>query len=166
MAVEAKYGKSRLAGTNVDKAGFTSYVPLVKSESGKRIVPLFDEYFFVRWTRDWVRVNHVREVSRVLTIDNVPGIVHRDFIVELKSLENKRGIVELTKAEEVTPPVRQRLFADGAAVKPKCGTWLNQLGIVEGAGRGHMVSVLFSLLGRQVRVELDEGDLVAAQAAA
>lgn len=160
MAVEAKYGESRVAGTNVSKAGLTSYVPLVKSESGKRIVPLFDEYFFVRWTKEWHRVNHVRGVSRVLTMDGRPGIVRRDFVISLQSLENKRGIVEL--GSDAAPPVLGRVFEDGASVTPTCGAWLNQLGIVKGAGREHLVRVLFSLLGREIVVELDESDLRAA----
>lgn len=164
MAVQASYGEARLAGANVDKIGLVSYVPLVKSVSGKRIVPLFDEYFFVRWVKDWVRVNHVRGVGRVLTIDGKPGIVRRNFITELKSLENKRGIVELEKPASPARPVVS--FEDGAEVTVKCGTWLGQLGIVQGAGREHLVRVLFSLLGRDVVVELDGSDLERAQAAA
>lgn len=158
MAVEAKRGEIRFAEQNVRRVGLKAYLPLVKSESGKRIVSMFDDYFFVGWTPEWGRVNHVRGVRNVVLTCGVPGIIDSRFIKELQARENKRGVIDLDSVD-APPPVRGRIYEDGARVRPSCGSWLNQLGIVSGAGRDHLVRVLFSLLGKPVLVEFDEDDL-------
>lgn len=163
FVVSAHYGQTIAVLHRLEKLGREVYVPIVSSEYGKRPVPLFGEYLFVRFTPGWEHVRYARGVSGVLNgAGGQLGLVDNIFIKKLKALEDYRGIVVLdgTGKSERNPPVRRRTeFADGEVVVPTEGAFIGSLGIVKGAPRDNLVTVLFSLLGRDLEVEFNVGDV-------
>lgn len=147
FVVQAHRGEVHLAAQNVGKLDIKTYLPLVKNETGKRIVPLFDEYFFARWCPSWARTRHVRGVaSLIFGAGGELGYVANAFVRGLQALENKRGIIDFDNAP---PPF---VLNDGDEVRAKSGTFVGQMGRVKGLQDGHYVSVLFSIIGREVSV--------------
>lgn len=149
----------------VERQNFEAYMPIIKNETGRRIIPMFAEYFFARWTPEWTRIKNTRGVASVVMAGPVPGIIPNRFVRELQARENVRGVIELDGGDTVTAlPTRQ--FSDGESVTPRSGSFLGKLGIVKGAQQDEMVRVIFTLLGRQTVAEFHCDDIQAAEQAA
>lgn len=93
-----------------------------------------------------------RGISRVLLGDDGPARLPDECIKDLRAREH-HGLVQLT-----SPPK----FLPGDRVKTETGPFVGHLLIYEGQSAHDRVKVLVNLLGRAVRIELDEKTLVAA----
>lgn len=162
--VLAHRGEQRVAHINVSRQGFQSYLPLIKHPFRNRIVPMFEEYFFVRFTEEWGPVASTRGVdSVVMGTAGMPGIIPHAFVRGLQHLENKRGIIVLpdanseTQDDAITQHPRLSLTG-GESVFAVSGAFLGKLGIVE-SQFGNFVTVLYSILGRDVCAEFSAEEL-------
>ena len=84
---------------------------------------------------------------------NVPAAIDDAIIGGLKSRENAEGFIQLDRRPQ---------FAVGDKVRVREGVFTDCLGLFEGMGDRDRVAILLDLLGRKVRVVLDEEFVVAA----
>lgn len=156
IAVQAWKGEERAAVQRVERQQIEAYLPIIKNQTGRRVIPMFAEYFFARWTPEWTRIANTRGVQAVVMAGAVPGIIPNRFVREIQARENERGVVELDDRKVVLPT---RQFSDGESVTPRSGSFLGQLGIVSGAQQDDMVRVMFTILGKTAVAEFHADDL-------
>jgi transcriptional antiterminator RfaH len=91
-------------------------------------------------------------VSRLVCNGDVPAPVDNAIIASLKSRENAQGFIQLER----------RQFTPGDKVRVNEGVFADCLGLFEGMGDHERITILLELLGRKVRVALDQDFVVAA----
>ncbi|MDT3687792.1 MAG: transcription termination/antitermination NusG family protein [Pseudorhodoplanes sp.] len=140
--------------------GYATYFPriLKKRKFGRRIerapAPLFPRYVFVGLDihyQRWRSVNGTVGVSHLVCHGDRPASVDECVIKSIASRE-KEGLVQLT-------PTR---FDIGQAVRIVDGVFADQLGLYEGLGERDRVRILLDLLGRKVKVMIENDSVVAA----
>lgn len=123
------------------RAGFECWLP--RTRQG----PLFSRYAFVVITEFWQRLLSTKGVSDVLRSGSHPAVVPNSQMEALRGME-RGGLI-------VLPP---RLNV-GDDVRVRRGTFANEVGLYDGMSRQGRVHVLLSMLGRSVRIELDENNV-------
>ena len=150
------------AVANLERQGFETYLPryLKRRRHARRIetikAPLFPRYLFVRVdvaSQRWRCINSTNGVSRLVCNGDEPAPVSDDVVSGLRGREDAAGLVRLEQ--------RPR-FAAGEAVRVVDGALTSCLGLYEGIADGDRVAVLLELLGRKVRVVVDDLSIVAA----
>lgn len=143
-----------IAVVNLNRQGFVNYVPRYSTKQAKVNVirPLFPRYIFIWIDQLWSSILGTRGISRVLLGDNGPATIADSVIKELRSREY-HGLVQLTAPPKFTP---------GEEVKAQEGPFTGHLMIYEGQSHNDRVKVLINLLGRAVRIEIPEKNLIAA----
>lgn len=146
-----------LAAENLQRQGFTYYCPRFKLERPAKaavIRPLFPRYMFVLVEQAWYSIRGTRGVSLILTAEGgKPQYIPASIIDNLRSREGPDGLVNLT------PPPR---FSVGSKVKCEGGPLAGHALIYAGMSAKDRVNVLIEMLGRQVKVDVPESELVAA----
>lgn len=150
------------AVTHLARQGFTAYLPryLKRRRHARRIetvaAPLFPRYLFVAvdtMCQRWRSIHSTIGVSRLVCNGDDPVPVADDVIEALRASEDERGFVTL----------RQRpRFAFGEKVRVLDGVFADCLGLFDGMKDSDRVAVLLDLLGRKVRLVLDEFSVAAA----
>jgi transcriptional antiterminator RfaH len=84
---------------------------------------------------------------------DVPAVIDNSIIDGLKVRENADGFIQLERRPQ---------FAAGDKVRVRDGVFCDCLGLFDGMGDRERVAILLELLGRKVRVLLDEEYVVAA----
>jgi len=150
-----------LAGRHLENQGFAVYLPryLKRRRHARRLetvaAPLFPRYLFVAidmTTQRWLSIRSTIGVSSLVCTGDKPAVVHPAVIDALKSRE-VNGLVALEQ--------RPR-FAPGDRVRIVDGVFAHCLGLFERMPDKERVSVLLDLLGRKVRVLVDDLSLAAA----
>lgn len=150
------------AVTHLTRQGFDAYLPrcLKRRRHARRIevvmAPLFPRYLFVgidRATQRWRSIHSTVGVSRLICNGDEPTPVSDQVIASLKAREGADGAVRLD--------ARPR-FAEGEQVRIVDGVFASCLGLYEGMADGARVAILLDLLGRKVRVLMDDLSVVAA----
>ncbi len=150
------------AVVHLTRQGFTAYLPryLKRRRHARRIetvaAPLFPRYLFVTvdiaWQR-WRAVHSTIGVARLVSHGDDPVAVADDVIKTLRAREDEQGFVTL----------RQRpRFGLGEKVRVLDGVFADCLGLFDGMKDSDRVAVLLDLLGRKVRLVLDEFSVAAA----
>jgi transcriptional antiterminator RfaH len=144
------------------RQGFATYLPryLKRRRHARRIetvpAPLFPRYLFVAVdlaSQRWRSIQSTIGVTRLICNGEDPATV-ADVVVEgLKQRENDDGFVRLD---------RRPNFARGQSIRIVDGVFTACLGLFEGVADGERVAVLLDLLGRKVRVVLDDLAVAAA----
>lgn len=154
-----KAGAERLAEGNLERQGFHVYLPRAQLRkrsargSGVVTVPLFPRYIFIRLDLEnapWRAVNSTYGVSRLVSFGERPAPVDDAVIAEIRAREREDGIVPLVDTVSLTP---------GEKVEITHGAFSDQTGIFQCRSDKERVTVLLSLLGRDLSVTL-ESDLV------
>jgi len=150
------------AFTHLARQGFTAYLPryLKRRRHARRIetvaAPLFPRYLFVTvdiMCQRWRSIHSTIGVSRLVCNGDDPVPVADDIIETLRTREDEQGFVTL----------RQRpRFALGEKVRVLDGVFADCLGLFDGMKDSDRVAVLLDLLGRKVRLVLDEFSVAAA----
>ncbi|HEX4411565.1 MAG TPA: transcriptional activator RfaH [Xanthobacteraceae bacterium] len=149
------------AQMHLARQGFATYLPryLKRRRHARRTeivaAPLYPSYLFVSFNRAihrWRSIQSTIGVSRLVCNGDVPAAVDNAIIASLKSRENKEGFIQLAR----------RQFSPGDKVRVNEGVFTDCLGLFEGMGDRERVTILLELLGRKVRVALDETFVVAA----
>jgi len=149
------------AAAHLERQGFAVYLPRYRKRRrhARRVetvtAPLFPRYMFVgvdMAAQRWRSIHSTFGVARLVGYGEEPAPVP-DFVVEsLKCREDAEGFVQLAR----------RRFAPGARVQITDGAFASYLGLFEGMRDDERVTVLLDLLGRKVRVLIDELSLSAA----
>jgi len=147
---------------HLGRQGFETYLPryLKRRRHARRIenvaVPLFPGYFFVaidRTAQRWRSIQSTVGVARLVCNGDEPAALADNVITTLKMQEGANGLVQLDLRPRFTPGERVRIV-DGAFTA--C------LGLYESMTDRDRVTVLLDLLGRKVKVVVDELSVAAA----
>ena len=150
------------AVANLERQGFETYLPryLKRRRHARRIetikAPLFPRYVFVRVdiaSQRWRCINSTSGVSRLVCNGEESAPVGDEIVAGLRRREDAAGLVRLEKHQR---------FATGEPVRVIDSALASCLGLFEGVADGHRVAVLLDLLGRKVRVVVDDLSIVAA----
>lgn len=149
------------AQMHLARQGFETYLPryLRRRRHARRIdtvvSPLYPRYLFVSFdtaVHRWRAIQSTIGVARLVCNGDTPASIDGAIIGGLKSRENVHGFIQLE---------RRPRFAPGDKVRIREGAFCDCLGLFERVGDRERVTILLDLLGRKVRVVLDE-ELVAA----
>lgn len=119
-------------------------------------VPLFSRYLFVgvdMAAQRWRSIQSTVGVSRIVCNGDQPAAVPDGVIAALKRREDANGFVAFEQ--------RPR-FSAGDRVRVTEGAFADCLGLIEGLRDDERVTLLLDLLGRKVRVLIDEMAVAAA----
>jgi transcriptional antiterminator RfaH len=126
---------------------------------GRRVLrdrPLFPGYLFVRLSPYWREVASTRGVRSLIMAGEEPGLVSDSEIDRFASMTDADGYVLLPERPDISK------FKRGQKVLASNGAFRGHEGLYQGLGPHCRVQVLLAMLGRKVRVAMDESDLVAA----
>ena len=144
------------------RQGFAAYLPryLKRRRHARKIeavaAPLFPRYLFVTVdmeTQRWRSIHSTFGVSRLVCNGDEPAPVPPAVVAALQAREDAGGLVQLE---------RRPRFAPGERVRIVDGVFADTLGLFDGMADRDRVAILLDLLGRKVRVLLDEGAIAAA----
>jgi transcriptional antiterminator RfaH len=150
------------AQMHLTRQGFGTYLPryLKRRRHARRVEivprPLYPSYLFVTFDpliHRWRSIHSTIGVSRLVCNGEMPAAVDEAIIRGLKVRENAEGFIQLERRPQ---------FTAGDKVRVREGVFCDCLGLFEGMGDRERVSILLELLGRKVRVVLDEEFVVAA----
>jgi transcriptional antiterminator RfaH len=159
--VHTRPNSERKAAEHLARQGFETYLPryLKRRRHARRVetvaAPLFPRYLFVAVdvaAQRWLSIRSTVGVSTFVCWGDKPAEVHSSIIEALRCRET-RGLIALEK--------RAR-FAVGDRVRITDGVFANCLGLFEGMPDQERVAVLLDLLGRKVRVTIDDLSVAAA----
>lgn len=152
----------RKAVWHLNRQGFETYLPVYQKRRrhARRTetitTPLFPRYIFVAVdmaAQRWLSIQSTIGVSKLVCNGDVPAPVPAGVIDALKHREDENGFFLFDN--------RPR-FAPGDSVRIVDGAFAACLGLFEGLRDGERVAVLLDLLGRKVRVVLDDLSVAAA----
>jgi transcriptional antiterminator RfaH len=141
---------------------FEPYLPryLKRRRHARRIesvmAPLFPRYLFVRIdiaTQRWRSIHSTFGVSRLVCNGEEPACVPDGVVAGLKTREGADGAVHLDASPRFKPGERVRIID---------GVFSSCLGLYEGMTDRDRVAVLLDMLGRKVRVLVDDLSVSAA----
>jgi transcriptional antiterminator RfaH len=144
------------------RQGFAAYLPryLKRRRHARRVemvaAPLFPRYLFVTVdieTQRWRSIHSTTGVARLVCNGDDPAPVPADVVAALQRREDTAGFVTLERRQQ---------FAPGERVRVVDGVFADNLGLFEGMADRERVAILLDLLGRKVRILLDEGAITAA----
>jgi transcriptional antiterminator RfaH len=144
------------ACAHLRRQGFQIYLPRYRKRRrhARRIetvlVPLFPRYLFVaidRMTQRWRCIQSTVGVSRLVCNGEAPAIVPPRVIDDIQKREDESGIVRLD--------LRPR-FAPGDPIRVVGGAFSECLGLFEALADCERVAILLDLLGRKVKVMLND----------
>jgi len=147
---------------HLGRQGFATYLPRYEKRRrhARRIetvaAPLFPRYLFVaidRATQRWRSIHSTIGVTRLVCNGEEPVALADGVVDGLRRRENERGFVRLQ--------TRPR-FAIGEQVRIVDGIFARCLGLFDGISDDERVGVLLDMLGRKVRVVLDDLSVAAA----
>ncbi len=92
-------------------------------------------------------------MARLVCNGDDPAPVPPDVVAALQRREDSAGFVKLERRQQ---------FAPGERVRVVDGVFADNLGLFEGMADRERVAILLDLLGRKVRILLDEGAITAA----
>jgi transcriptional antiterminator RfaH len=150
------------AQMHLTRQGFGSYLPryLKRRRHARRVetvaAPLYPSYLFVAFNptiHRWRSIHSTVGVARLVCNGETPAAISGAIIERLKSRENAEGFIQLERRPQ---------FAAGDQVRVRDGVFADCLGLFESIGDRERVAILLELLGRKVRVLLDEEFVVAA----
>ena len=160
--VQAHFHAEAKAQLHLARQGFETYLPryLKRRRHARRIdvvaAPLYPSYLFVAFdpaVQQWRSVRSTVGVVQLLCNGELPKTIDCSIIDGLKSRENGEGFIQLAQRSQ---------FACGDRVRVRDGVFSDSLGLFENMTDRERVVILLDLLGRKVRVTLDEDFIAAA----
>jgi transcriptional antiterminator RfaH len=152
----------RKAVLHLNRQGFETYLPVYQKRRrhARRTetitAALFPRYIFIAVdmaAQRWLSIQSTIGVSTLVCNGDVPAPVPAGVIEALKRREDENGFFLFDN--------RTR-FAPGDSVRIVDGAFAACFGLFEGLRDGERVAVLLDLLGRKVRVVLDDLSIAAA----
>lgn len=149
------------AAAHLERQGFGFYLPryLKRRRHARRIevvpAPLFPRYLFINVDvarQRWRAIQSTLGVSHLVCNGGSPTPVPAGIVDSLRGRQDEQGYVTLDRPS----------FSPGDKLRILEGAFSNCLGLFEGMSDRARVTILLDLLGRKVRVTVDEGSVVAA----
>lgn len=146
---------------HLGRQGFSTYLPryLKRRRHARRTewvkASLFPRYLFIAMdvaTTAWRSINSTVGISHLVCRAGVPALVPQGVIEELRAREDNDGFIPLEN---------RRAFLKGEPVRIVDGALIDQIGLFDCASDEDRVVVLLNLLGRNVRVRIPSGAVVA-----
>jgi transcription antitermination factor NusG len=109
---------------------------------------MFPGYLFFQVRAGWEAVCSTKGIASVFLCDGLPSRVRQDEFEYLRGLEDDRGLV-------VLPP----RFNDGDSVRVVKGSYSGVVGMVQGMSVAGRLSVLWSMFGKEVSLQVSESSL-------
>ena len=143
------------ASQHLRRQGFDVYLPryLKQRRHARRIdtvaAPLFPRYLFVSIdlaTQRWYSIQSTIGVAKLIRNGDAPVALPEMIVQGLKSREDADGFVQLE---------RQPRFAPGDKIRVSHGAFCDCLGLYEAISGKDRSAILLDLLGRKVRVVLE-----------
>jgi transcriptional antiterminator RfaH len=150
------------ASQHLGRQGFDVYLPryLKQRRHARRIdsvaAPLFPRYLFVSidlTTQRWYSIQSTIGIARLIRHGDLPVAVPDAIVEGLKLREDADGYVQLE---------RRPRFAAGDKIRISDGAFCDCLGLYEQINGNDRSAILLDLLGRKVRIVLDNGLIDAA----
>ncbi len=150
------------AQMHLQRQGFEAYLPryLKRRRHARRIetvaAPLYPNYLFVGLAarvHRWRSIHSTIGVARLVCNGDMPAVIDGSIINGLKNREDAQGFIQLQRRPQ---------FASGDKVRVREGVFCDCLGLFESMGDRERVIILLDLLGRKVRVVLDQNYVAAA----
>lgn len=160
--VQTQPNAENKACAHLTRQGFETYLPRFgkRRRHARRIenvlAPLFPRYLFINVdfaTQRWRAIQSTVGVSRLVCNGDEPACLPRHVIPALKLREGAGGVIDLD--------MRPR-FAPGEQVRIVDGAFANCLGLFDGMADRDRVAILLDLLGRKVRVLVEDLSVAAA----
>lgn len=150
------------AESNLRRQGYAVYLPrFAKRRRHARRVeivprPLFPRYLFVGFDPEadrWRAIGSTAGVARLICQGDSPCPVPDGVVEAIRAREDAGGMVIMSAAPRFKPGDRVRMLG---------GVFVDCLGLFEAVADEHRVAILLDLLGRQVRVLVDDTQVAAA----
>ena len=150
--VYTRTGMERMASGHLENQGYTVYLPQRQKERrhARRIdtikAPLFPCYLFVELdlsTERWHSINGTYGVKFLITMGDRPSPVPQGIVETIRARENAEGLVDVIEACPYTK---------GDVVEITRGALADQTGIFKWDDDKQRVTLLLSLLGREMEV--------------
>jgi transcriptional antiterminator RfaH len=150
------------AQIHLARQAFETYLPryLRRRRHARRTdmvaAPLYPSYLFVTFNpaiHRWRSIQSTVGVARLVCNGETPAAIDGAIIDGLRNRENEQGYIQLERRPQ---------FAAGDKVRVREGVFCDCLGLFESLSDRERVAILLELLGRKVRVVLDEDFVVAA----
>jgi transcriptional antiterminator RfaH len=147
---------------HLGRQGFETYLPRCEKRRrhARRIetiaAPLFPRYLFVAIdmaSQRWRSIHSTIGVSHLVCNGDAPTPLASGVVDGLRRREDERGLVRL----ETRPR-----FVIGEQVRIVDGIFASRLGLFDGISDNERVAVLLDMLGRKVRVVIDDLSVAAA----
>jgi transcriptional antiterminator RfaH len=147
---------------HLERQGYRTYLPryLKRRRHARRIetvaAPLFPRYLFVAVdlaSQRWRSIQSTIGVTRLVLNGEAPATIADGIVDGLRRRETAEGFVRLDQRPN---------FAPGTPVRVLDGVFSACVGLFDGLTDGQRVAILLDLLGRKVRVVLDELSVAAA----
>jgi transcriptional antiterminator RfaH len=160
--VQSHFHSEAKAQIHLARQGFETYLPryLKRRRHARRVdvvgAPLYPGYLFVAFdpaVAQWRSIRSTVGVTRLLCNGELPRTIDGSIIDGLRNREDEQGFIQLAQ--------RSR-FAGGDKVRVRDGIFSDCLGLFENMTDRERVVILLDLLGRKVRVTLDEEFIAAA----
>ncbi len=160
--VQSHFHSEAKAQVHLARQGFETYLPryLKRRRHARRVdtvsAPLYPGYLFVAFdpvVQQWRSIRSTVGVSRLLCNGEVPRTIDCSIIDGLKHREDSQGFIQLAQRSQ---------FSCGDQVRVRDGVFNDCLGLFENMTDSERVVILLDLLGRKVRVTLDEEFIAAA----
>lgn len=144
--------KEERAREHLLRQGFDVYLPRWRKRRShaRRIewvpAPLFPRYLFVDFDIEvtrWRAINSTFGVSHLVCNDGLPLPMPDGIVEDIRAREAASGLIEIDPA-----------FRKGQSVIVGEGPFLDQIGLFERMNDAERVTILLSLLGREVRVKV------------
>ncbi|MFM9975731.1 MAG: transcription termination/antitermination protein NusG [Beijerinckiaceae bacterium] len=155
--VQAQPNREMRAVHELLAQGFEVFLPryLRQCRHARRITqaaaPLFPGYFFVAFdaaVQRWRSINGTIGVVRLITSLEQPSPIARGVV---------EGLMARCDAQGYIPLPSRSAFEPGEAVRISDGSFAESLGLFEEIRGQNRIAILLELLGRKVRVLIDEG---------
>lgn len=152
--VYTRTGMQRMALGHLENQGYTAYLPqrLKERRHARRIdtvkIPLFPRYLFVELdlaTDGWHAINGTYGVGYLITMGARASAVPPGIVEAIRARENAEGLVEIAEA---CP------YAAGDVIEITHGAFADQTGIFKCGDDNQRVTLLLSMLGREMEVRL------------
>lgn len=156
--VETKHAAEHVVSRKLREQGFETFLPMYRARRApRRLAPLFPRYIFVRIVDDIVSgISGTRGVLRMLMMSaETPARIAGRFVVQLRARQRELGYILLAGEN---PPVRDLR----GPVRATAGKMIGQRGLAMGMTTADRLRVMFVMMGREVSVEMQRQDLVAA----
>jgi transcriptional antiterminator RfaH len=161
FVVQTQSRSEEKARHHLANQGFTIYLPRYRRRvrHARRIEtvlrPLFPGYLFVQFDPEWTRwraINGTVGVHHILTDGELPQRVPEAVVEEIKAREDACGVVTLLPSS----------LARGQRVRLVDGPLAEVSGLFEEAHDDKRIVLLFTLMGRSVRVVTSSSVVAAA----